>query len=75
MKKKSDGANCIHIEYQKAHKEKQCPSGYTLTNINQCLNFNKPVNKISGNVCDMENSRQRGNECIIYERKEAKQVK
>ena len=67
-----DGTNCIHIEYQKPHKEKQCPAGYTLSDRNQCINYNKTTNKISGNVCDMENSKQRGNQCIIYERIEAK---
>ena len=63
---------CVRTEIIKPKKEKSCPSGYTLVNDNMCLNYNKTANKIDGFVCEGENTKLIGKECIIYDVIEAK---
>ena len=66
-----NGTKCIKEEIEDATYEKTCPSGYTLVDNDRCINISKTSNKENGLICDIENSRLRGNECIIYEMIEA----
>ena len=67
-----EGTKCIKEEKEPAEKERVCPSGYTLVNHDRCINKNKTTNKVSGYICEYENSRLKNDNCIIYEIKEAK---
>lgn len=68
-----DGKKCYIKKVEEPIKEKSCPSGYTsIEDGSRCLNLNKSVNKESSLVCEGENERLSGNECIIYERVQAK---
>jgi hypothetical protein len=62
-----NGTTCINREIEKPTKEKYCPDGYTLVNHDKCINYNKTKSKENGFVCDSENTKLSGNECIIYE--------
>lgn len=66
------GSICKAIEVQDARHERVCPSGYTKTENDRCINLNETIAKEDGLVCNMENSKLKGNECIIYEIIEAK---
>ena len=57
----------------KAHNERYCPEGYNKTNDDRCINYNKITNKEDGFVCSNENSKLKGETCIIYEVVESKQ--
>ena len=70
---KLNGTKCEIQEVVDAQKERVCPSGYTpIDDGSRCLNVNKSANKESGFVCEGENTRLKGNQCIIYEMIEAK---
>ena len=58
---------CEKQEIEETHHERLCPSGYTMIEQGRCINKNKTVSKEDGYVCNQENSRLKGNECIIYE--------
>lgn len=68
-----DGTKCTIEDVLKPLKERFCPDNYTLVNASQCINFNKTVSKEKGFICDDENAKYKNNECIIYERVEAKE--
>ena len=69
-----DGTKCKSKVVEKATKEKTCPNGYTAVDDgSRCLNFDKIKDKENGLVCNQENTRLKGNECIIYEKIEAKE--
>ena len=56
-----------------ARKERTCPNGtIPIDDGSRCLNLNKTVAKESGFICEGENSRLKGNMCVIYEMIEAK---
>ena len=67
-----EGTKCVKEEKEPAEKERACSSGYTLVNHDRCINKNKSINKESGYICDMPDSRLKDDKCIIYERVEAK---
>ena len=62
-----EGTKCKTREVEDAKREVLCPSGYTLVDIDKCINLNKTIAKESGLVCEGENTRLKGNVCIIYE--------
>ena len=61
------GNQCVKEEKQEAMHERKCPNEYTLVNNDRCINYNKMANKENGLVCEGDNSRLKGNMCIIYE--------
>lgn len=63
---------CIKEEREPAEHEYKCKSNYTLVNHDRCINKNKTANKEFGYICDMPDSKLKGNECILLERVEAK---
>ncbi len=67
-----EGTKCVKNEIEPAEHERICKSGYTLVNYDRCINKNKTASKETGYVCDMPESRLKGNTCILYERVEAK---
>ena len=69
---KLTGNKCALEEVEDAGKERICPSGYTLVNNDRCINYNKIASKEDGYYCEGENTRLKGNQCIIYEMIEAK---
>ena len=66
------GSKCLKDEVEEAFNEMVCPSGYTQVFNDRCINKNKTANSEKGFVCEYENSRLKGNECIIYEVIESK---
>lgn len=70
---KLTGNKCVLEEIEDARKERICPSGYTLVNNDRCINYNETASKESGFICEGENTRLKGNRCIIYEIVKAKQ--
>ena len=66
-----DGTKCIRYEEEDAMHERYCPNGYTLIN-DMCLNKNNVANKTDGLVCEGENTRLKGKDCVTYEMVEAK---
>ena len=66
-----DGRTCVRQESRHVEKEKVCPSGYTKIEFDRCVNLNNIKEHEDGFVCDQENTKVKGNECIIYEIKEA----
>ena len=70
---KLEGTKCIINRIEDPRKEMTCPNGtIPIDDGSRCLNLNKTVAKESGFICEGENSRLKGNQCIIYEMKEAK---
>ena len=69
---KLNGSKCEKEEKEDAWHERVCPSGYSLVHNDRCINYNKITSKESGFVCNQENSKLKGNICIIYEIIEAK---
>ena len=67
-----EGTKCVKNEIEPAEHERTCKSGYTLVNHDRCINKNKTASKETGYICDMPDSRLKGNTCILYERIEAK---
>lgn len=67
-----NGDKCVKYEKENAEHVLECPSGYARVNNDRCIDYNKVREKESGLVCDEENSRVQGNECIIYEVVDAK---
>ncbi len=64
---KLNGNKCEKEEEMDAMHERTCPKNYTLVNNDRCINHDKTANKTNGFVCDEENTRLKGNECIYYE--------
>ena len=62
---------CEIEETENAWHERICPSGYNLVDNDKCIN-DKIANKVKGLVCNEENTRLKGNQCVIYEIVEAK---
>ena len=69
---KLNGTKCEKEEVEDAWLERICPANYTLVNNDRCINYNKTSNKKDGYICNQENSRLKGNTCIIYKMIEAK---
>lgn len=69
---KLQGDKCILERVEDPHHNRICPKDYTKTEDDKCINYEKPANKEDGFVCNWENSRLKGNICIIYEIIEAK---
>ena len=74
-----DGANktlvgdeCVYEEIKPVLQKVTCPKGYDTNNQNRCINYNVIKDKENGLVCEQENSRLKGNQCIIYEIIDAK---
>ena len=68
-----NGTKCEIQEIEDARKERTCPNGtIPIDDGSRCLNLNKTVAKESGFICEGENSRLKGNMCVIYEMIEAK---
>ena len=65
-------SKCVREDTIDAFYKKVCPSKYTLLDEGRCINYEKTVSKEDGFVCAVENSRLKGNICIIYEIIEAK---
>ena len=69
-----DGKKCKTKTVENAIKEIKCPNGYiAIDDGSRCLNLNNTKNKENGLVCNQDNARLRGNDCIVYEMVEAKQ--
>lgn len=64
-------SKCIKEYREGPEREKTCEDGYELAN-DRCINKKDTANHIEGYVCDDEESRIEKNQCIIYERIEAK---
>ena len=58
---------CVRTEIVKPKKEITCPNGYTKVDFDRCINMNNIKEFENGFVCNMENSRLQGNDCIIYD--------
>lgn len=70
---KLNGTKCEIQEIEDARKEMTCPNGtIPIDDGSRCLNLNKIATKESGFVCEGENTKLKGNICIIYEIIEAK---
>ena len=70
---KLEGTKCVINRTEEPLKEMSCPNGtIPIDDGNRCLNLNKIATKESGFVCEGENTRLKGNQCIIYEMIEAK---
>lgn len=67
-----NGSKCTKVEYENAYNEIVCPEGYTKLENDRCINENKTTNKVDGLVCSKDNSKLKGNMCIIYEMINAK---
>ena len=67
-----NGNKCERTEEYNAFHVRTCLDGYTKTENDHCLDRTKTTAKVDGFICDMENSKLKGNECIIYEIIEAK---
>ena len=63
---------CINEEVREPLKTLSCPTGYTLTESNQCINLNKMVEKDKVVYCEDENSKFEADTCVIYEKIKAK---
>jgi len=71
---KLEGTKCVINRIEEPLKEMSCPSGtIPIDDGSRCLNLNKIATKESGFVCESENTRLKGNQCIIYEIVESKQ--
>ena len=68
-----DGNKCVLEQIEDPFDEMKCPSGYTEVEGGRCLNLSKGVSKQHGYFCDIEDSVLEDKECIVYERKKAKQ--
>ena len=66
------GNKCIRKIITKAQKERYCQDGYTKTNEDKCINYNKTTSKVDGFVCNGDNMRLKDNICIVYEIIESK---
>lgn len=62
-----NGNKCEKEESEDAMHERYCKEGYSLVNNDRCINYNKTTNKENGLVCNKENERLKGNQCITYE--------
>ena len=70
---KLEGTKCIISRIEEPLKEMICLNGtMPIDDGSRCLNLNKTVAKESGFICEGENSRLKGNMCVIYEMIEAK---
>lgn len=65
------GSACIREEKEEASHERICPNNYTLVNHDRCINYNKTKSKVDGYICEKDNSKLKGNTCIIYDMVEA----
>ncbi|MBO4245345.1 MAG: hypothetical protein J5892_01240 [Bacilli bacterium] len=63
---------CVHEDIVDPYHLRDCISGYTLTDSNRCVNYNKTVPKTEGLVCNNEDARVKNNMCVIYDVIEAK---
>lgn len=63
---------CVLVEKSEAEEIYECEEGFTLIGNDKCLNYNNTTPKENGFVCEGENTRAKGNMCIIYEVVEAK---
>ncbi len=68
-----NGNKCIIKEIEDAPKERYCEEGYTLVDNDKCINYNKTISKENGLVCEGDNTKLKGNTCIIYELTNAKE--
>ena len=66
------GDKCILERIEDPRHKRVCPVGYTKTEDDRCINYEKTANKEDGFICNQENSRLNGNTCIIYEIVEVK---
>lgn len=67
-----NGNKCEKKETEQADHKKTCPTNYTLVNNDRCINYNKTKEKVSGWVCEGENTRLIDSKCVVYEIIEAK---
>ena len=70
---KLEGNKCTQVQKSNPEPKISCPEGYTLTEERNCLNLNKPMDKVGGKVCSNEHARYENNTCVIYEEVEAKE--
>ena len=63
---------CVRIEIVNPEKELLCPSGYTKVDFGRCINLKDIKDYEDGLVCDKDNTRLKGNVCIVYDIVEAK---
>jgi len=67
---KLSGDKCLIEEKEDAQKERYCPTGYTKTEEDRCINKNNSKEKQDGYYCDND-KRLEKNECITIESVEA----
>ena len=68
-----DNGKCTFVDKVPAEKIYACSDeGFTLVSNDKCLNYNNTLPKENGFVCEGENTRLKGNQCITYEMIEAK---
>ena len=66
-----NGTKCERKMIEKPQNERYCPSGYTKTKDDRCINYDDIANKTDGLVCEGENTKLRNDTCITYEVVEA----
>ena len=69
---KLEGTTCVGTQTIDAFQKRDCPSGYTMDDNDRCIDYNSVTEKEIGYYCDREDSRLEGNDCVVFERVEAK---
>ena len=69
-----EGTSCKREDRTPAREERVCPTGYTKTDDDRCINEIRTADKVSGYICTDENTRVVGNECVYYQIVEAKEL-
>lgn len=67
-----EGTECTRTVEEDAWHKRICPSGYTLVELDKCINKNKTTNYIDGYVCSEPNTRVEGSYCVYLEIADAK---
>ena len=62
---------CIKVEEIEVQKERLCPESFTMIESDRCIQLTNQIDHEDGFVCEEENSKVKGNICVIYEIVEA----
>ena len=68
-----EGNKCVTTEKIDALHERTCPEKATLIDNDYCINLDNKTEKVDGFICDEDNTKLKGKECIVYEMIEAYQ--
>lgn len=61
------GNKCVLERVEDPRHVNTCPSGFTKTNNDRCVNYSNSTTKQDGYVCTGENTRINGKDCVVYE--------